>query len=223
MREHERMIMLQIVDAQWKDHLLAMDHLKEGIGLRGYGQRDPPWSTSGSPSTCSKSSWIESKMKPALSLHAEDPRRTGRAVSPVSAPQASRAAGNANGGWGTMESRSRSSVARRSGATILVLAAAARNTRSVTAPAVRPRRREGTQMGLRRRPSTLLARARLQNARAPTSTSQSVGDTQFYYLSGCFCVLCPDHPPRPPSLTSKLSPCRTTHGSLQALLQTTQE
>jgi preprotein translocase subunit SecA len=41
MREHERMIMLQIVDAQWKDHLLAMDHLKEGIGLRGYSQRDP--------------------------------------------------------------------------------------------------------------------------------------------------------------------------------------
>ncbi len=41
MRAHERMIMLQIVDAQWKDHLLAMDHLKEGIGLRGYGQRDP--------------------------------------------------------------------------------------------------------------------------------------------------------------------------------------
>jgi preprotein translocase subunit SecA len=41
MRFHERMIMLQFVDAQWKDHLLAMDHLKEGIGLRGYGQRDP--------------------------------------------------------------------------------------------------------------------------------------------------------------------------------------
>ncbi len=41
MRVHERMIMLQVVDTQWKDHLLAMDHLKEGIGLRGYGQRDP--------------------------------------------------------------------------------------------------------------------------------------------------------------------------------------
>ena len=41
MRFHERMIMLQVVDAQWKDHLLAMDHLKEGIGLRGYSQRDP--------------------------------------------------------------------------------------------------------------------------------------------------------------------------------------
>ena len=37
----ERMIMLQVVDSQWKDHLLAMDHLKEGIGLRGYGQKDP--------------------------------------------------------------------------------------------------------------------------------------------------------------------------------------
>ncbi len=41
MRIHERIIMLQIVDSQWKDHLYAMDHLKEGIGLRGYGQRDP--------------------------------------------------------------------------------------------------------------------------------------------------------------------------------------
>jgi preprotein translocase subunit SecA len=33
--------MLQIVDAQWKDHLYSLDHLKDGIGLRGYGQRDP--------------------------------------------------------------------------------------------------------------------------------------------------------------------------------------
>jgi len=41
MREFERIIMLQVIDSQWKDHLLAMDHLKEGIGLRGYGQRDP--------------------------------------------------------------------------------------------------------------------------------------------------------------------------------------
>jgi preprotein translocase subunit SecA len=41
MRRHEQLIMLNIVDSQWKDHLLTMDHLKEGIGLRGYGQRDP--------------------------------------------------------------------------------------------------------------------------------------------------------------------------------------
>nr|MDQ3071347.1 preprotein translocase subunit SecA [Acidobacteriota bacterium] len=41
LRRVERDIMLQIVDAQWKDHLFSLDHLKEGIGLRGYGQRDP--------------------------------------------------------------------------------------------------------------------------------------------------------------------------------------
>ena len=41
MRYSERMIMLHLIDQQWKDHLLSMDHLKEGIGLRGYGQKDP--------------------------------------------------------------------------------------------------------------------------------------------------------------------------------------
>jgi preprotein translocase subunit SecA len=41
MRQLERVVMLQVIDTQWKDHLLSMDHLKEGIGLRGYGQRDP--------------------------------------------------------------------------------------------------------------------------------------------------------------------------------------
>jgi preprotein translocase subunit SecA len=41
MREFERIILIQVIDTQWKDHLLGMDYLKEGIGLRGYGQRDP--------------------------------------------------------------------------------------------------------------------------------------------------------------------------------------
>ncbi len=41
MREYEKLVMLQVIDNQWKDHLLTMDHLKEGIGLRAYGQRDP--------------------------------------------------------------------------------------------------------------------------------------------------------------------------------------
>jgi preprotein translocase subunit SecA len=41
MRYHERMVMLRVIDGLWKDHLLAMDHLKEGINLRGYAQRDP--------------------------------------------------------------------------------------------------------------------------------------------------------------------------------------
>ncbi len=42
MRALERRIILDIVDTQWKDHLLSLDHLREGIGLRGYGQKDPP-------------------------------------------------------------------------------------------------------------------------------------------------------------------------------------
>jgi len=37
----ERRVILDVVDSQWKDHLLSLDHLKEGIGLRGYGQKDP--------------------------------------------------------------------------------------------------------------------------------------------------------------------------------------
>ena len=41
LRRVERDVMLQVVDVQWKDHLYSLDHLKEGIGLRGYGQRDP--------------------------------------------------------------------------------------------------------------------------------------------------------------------------------------
>ena len=41
LRRVERDVMLQVVDVQWKDHLYSLDHLKEGISLRGYGQRDP--------------------------------------------------------------------------------------------------------------------------------------------------------------------------------------
>jgi preprotein translocase subunit SecA len=41
MRYHERMVMLSVIDGLWKEHLLGMDHLKEGISLRGYAQRDP--------------------------------------------------------------------------------------------------------------------------------------------------------------------------------------
>jgi len=40
-RQLERMVLLQMVDTLWKEHLLHMDHLKEGIGLRGYGQKNP--------------------------------------------------------------------------------------------------------------------------------------------------------------------------------------
>src|SRR5213079_2097466 len=40
-RQLEKRVLLQAIDHHWKDHLLGMDHLKEGIGLRGYGQKDP--------------------------------------------------------------------------------------------------------------------------------------------------------------------------------------
>ena len=50
----ERRIVLDVVDTQWKDHLLSLDHLKEGIGLRGYGQKDPWWSSRRKRSYCSK-------------------------------------------------------------------------------------------------------------------------------------------------------------------------
>src|SRR5204862_753027 len=41
LRQLEKIIRLQTIDSFWKDHLLNMDHLKEGIGLRGYGQKNP--------------------------------------------------------------------------------------------------------------------------------------------------------------------------------------
>ena len=41
LRQLEKMVYLQVIDTLWKEHLLSMDHLKEGIGLRGYAQRDP--------------------------------------------------------------------------------------------------------------------------------------------------------------------------------------
>ncbi|MEE9226993.1 MAG: SEC-C metal-binding domain-containing protein, partial [Acidobacteriota bacterium] len=41
MRQQERLVLLHVIDTEWKEHLLAMDHLREGIGLVGYGQRDP--------------------------------------------------------------------------------------------------------------------------------------------------------------------------------------
>ena len=54
MRELENLVMLKVVDTHWMEHLDAMDVLREGIGLRAYGQRDPWWNTSSKPTICSK-------------------------------------------------------------------------------------------------------------------------------------------------------------------------
>ena len=54
LRQLEKIIMLQTIDTLWKDHLLNMDHLKEGIGLRGYGQKNRCRSTKKRATTCSR-------------------------------------------------------------------------------------------------------------------------------------------------------------------------
>ena len=59
--------MLQIIDMQWKDHLLNIDHLKEGIGLRGYAQKDPLID-------------CQEGELPAVRRHAEPGRRGGHSV-----------------------------------------------------------------------------------------------------------------------------------------------
>ena len=54
MRYHERMVMLSVIDGLWKEHLLNMDHLKEGIGLRGTRSRIRWWPTSANRLICSR-------------------------------------------------------------------------------------------------------------------------------------------------------------------------
>ena len=80
-----RSIMLQIVDAQWKDHLYSLDHLKEGIGLRGYGQRDP---------------LVEYKKESfALFQGMKEPHRRGDGALPVAAAPGHRRPATAASRW----------------------------------------------------------------------------------------------------------------------------
>ena len=57
MRNFEKGVMLQTLDSLWKEHLAAMDYLRQGIHLRGYAQKDLSRSTSVNPSTCSPPCW----------------------------------------------------------------------------------------------------------------------------------------------------------------------
>ncbi len=60
MREVEKKVLLQMVDQQWREHLMHLDHLRNVIGLRGYGQRDPlnEYKTEAFP--CSRACWPSS-------------------------------------------------------------------------------------------------------------------------------------------------------------------
>jgi preprotein translocase subunit SecA len=54
MRRIEKQIMLQVLDTLWKEHLATMDHLRQGIHLRAYAQKNPSRNTSANPSSCSR-------------------------------------------------------------------------------------------------------------------------------------------------------------------------
>jgi preprotein translocase subunit SecA len=53
----ERMVLLQSIDTHWREHLAALDYLRQGIHLRGYAQKNPSRNTSARPSSCSASCW----------------------------------------------------------------------------------------------------------------------------------------------------------------------
>jgi preprotein translocase subunit SecA len=147
--------MLQIVDAQWKDHLYSLDHLKEGIGLRGYGQRDPlvEYKKESFALFQAMKGRIDEEMvrylwrlRPVISEGGDAPapvrpapRRPAPPLTlsagPVSSCDASRrrtTAARANRRRRCAGVHGAASTNRKSAATIRATAAAERNTRSVT-------------------------------------------------------------------------------------------
>ena len=60
MRQFERSLVLQMLDNHWREHLAAMDHLRQGIHLRGYAQKNRSRNTSAKPSNCSPTCWSAS-------------------------------------------------------------------------------------------------------------------------------------------------------------------
>ena len=143
MRWLERRIILDIVDTQWKDHLYSLDHLKEGIGLRGYGQKDPLVEFKKEAFTLFEEMMDAHRQRNhALSL--PHPARAARRAEPAKS-SAARSASNSNSSIRPVRPRpkrpSRFAPAPRSAATIPAPAAAARNTRSATARPRNPPRR----------------------------------------------------------------------------------
>ena len=135
LRQLEKIIMLQTIDSLWKDHLLNMDHLKEGIGLRGYGQKNP----------------LQEYQKEGFDMFEEMVQRNEEdvvqklftvelareTVAPEIEIAATAPATDGAESWrradvGACRQRGQTRRARRSAATILVHAAAARNTSAVT-------------------------------------------------------------------------------------------
>ena len=152
--------MLQVVDQQWKDHLLAIDHLKEGIGLRGYGQRDPliEYKKESFELFTLMKERIEDQivqylfqLQPVSARRADEQRRTPRERrAPVAMP-ARRAPANVNYSYGAAASGGQDAKvetvqrnAPKVGRNDPAPAARARSTRSATGPTAARRRRERT-------------------------------------------------------------------------------
>ena len=106
-RELERLVFLSILDAKWREHLYEMDHLREGIGLRGYGQRDPlveyqreAYDAFQAMMTSIKDEYVRYMLhiqvveEPAV---AQEPRRVTVSHAPAPSPLTSGEAGNGGG------------------------------------------------------------------------------------------------------------------------------
>ena len=137
LRQLEKIIMLQTIDTLWKDHLLNMDHLKEGIGLRGYGQKNPlqEYQKEGYDMFEDMNHRVQEDVVQKL-FTVELARETSPRKSNCNSR---RAAKNGFKSWQRSDCGRPSSGplrnerVKRSGATILVHAAAAKNISAVTA------------------------------------------------------------------------------------------
>jgi preprotein translocase subunit SecA len=195
MRYHERMIMLSVLDSQWKDHLLGMDHLKEGIGLRGYGQHDPLVEYKRESFDMFEAMMQRFQEETVRYLYLmqilERPSEGGAAGHVVSRLQwtklrklsnAKSAANWSKPAWLVLEicnPCSKSCAApRKSGATILVRAARGRNIRSAVGRTLRKSKSKvsnhGGPRGTRRKPAGTFVNNRPRHFIFLTSQSQTI-------------------------------------------------
>ena len=139
MRQLEKFVLLQTIDPLWKEHLLNMDHLKEGIGLRGYGQRNPlqEYQKEGFEMFEEMIGSIHEdavqKVFTVQAVRADDLQRLEQRRRPQPAQMTMSGGGEARAPGAGARRRRRAATRPRSGATIPARAAAARSTRSATA------------------------------------------------------------------------------------------
>ena len=177
MRWLERRIILDVVDSQWKDHLLSLDHLKEGIGLRGYAQKDPHRRVQeGSLRPFRRHDGAHRQRNHSLSLpHPDSARRTTRAARPTTPGAAASARANASAThrWRASRRCQRRRTCRRTAASTFTRRSAPTRTPAATPAkrsAISDRRRPGRTAQARprrcksrpQRPMSLRLRQKIQ-------------------------------------------------------------